>query len=65
MQQQMTLTRTHPHTRVHQAEPTYGSFGATGGDLFSLDHYPAYGICRVCGGSIVADPYLRTFKHES
>lgn len=62
--QQMTLTRM-TLTRAHQAEPTPGSFGpAAGGDLFSLDHYPTYGTCRVCGGSIVAEPYLRTFKHE-
>jgi hypothetical protein len=62
--QQMTLTRM-TRTRAHQAEPTPDSFGAApGGDRFSLDHYPAYGICRVCGGTILAEPYLRTFKHE-
>jgi hypothetical protein len=53
--------------RSHAAEPASGSFrSATGGDadLFDLDHYPVRATCRVCNRPIIAETFLRAFRHE-
>jgi hypothetical protein len=54
--------------RTHTAEPVPGSFRAvTGGDadLFDLNHYPVHAVCRVCGEPIVAETFLRAFRHAA
>ena len=54
-------------TRSHAAEPDPGSFrSATGedADLFDLDHYPVRATCQLCNGPILAETFLRAFRHE-
>ena len=54
-------------TGSHAAEPAPGSFRAAGGgdaDLFDLDHYPVHATCRLCDEPIVAEAFLRAFRHE-
>lgn len=51
----------------HAAEPAPGSFRAASGgdaDLFDLDHYPVRAICRLCAEPILAEAFLRAFRHE-
>ena len=51
----------------HAAEPAPGSFrAATGGDadLFNLGHYPVRATCRLCDEPILAETFLRAFRHE-
>lgn len=53
--------------RSHMAEPAPGSFRAAKGgdaDLFDLDHYPVRATCRLCDEPILAETFLRAFRHE-
>ena len=53
--------------RSHMAEPVPGSFRAAKGgdaDLFDLDHYPVRATCRLCDEPILAESFLRAFRHE-
>jgi hypothetical protein len=48
------------------AEPKAGSFRTADGrkaDLFTLEHYPIYAACQVCGAAIRAASFVLPFEH--
>jgi hypothetical protein len=52
----------------HSAEPEAGSFRTADGrkaDLFTLEHYPIYATCQVCGRAIRAGSFALPFEHLS